>query len=501
MLSKIKIYLAIVVFVFLASDAVAQVTKKVDIVIKDTAIAGSVDYSLDEIKYKDYIIDRFDIRDSANFHSTVKFGGAKFLRCVTLSNSKFFDTVDFTNVEFKNCLAFFDVKFKKVANFAYSKFSIQTIFENDTFANLTNFDEAESTGTLEFQQIKFLEQVNFSSAKFSGYTFFINSIFSKDADFRDSQFSELDFGFVQFLGNADFERSSFSSHVSFENILFSKGLNLSRAKISNTIDFSNSKFKHNSILNLNHLYLKDNSYLSFKDAILPDTILFSENNNFQSNIDFSEANFNNAKPINLYLYNSNIAKLHLDYFHFRLLLPDSSKSYKCIGEKMLSYDEKAAIYEALLNNFKTNGQTDSYKLLDIEYQHFKWLNSWTFWLPCFSKYWWNFGYDKEYVFGWTFGFLLAFTFFTYFFLYSLNTKVYPIKKIPVNESWCKSLSFDDFGDRLWYSLMYTSTVFFLLTLKIENIHFKEKKGTFYLFTVYTVGLICLAYMANFVLQK
>jgi hypothetical protein len=62
-------------------------------------------------------------------------------------------------------------------------------------------------------------------------------------------------------------------------------------------------------------------------------------------------------------------------------------------------------------------------------------------------------------------------------------------------------SFDDFGNRIWYSLMFTSTVFFLLTLKIENIYFKEKRGTFYLFIVYTSGLLCLAYIANFVLQK
>lgn len=74
----------------------------------------------------------------------------------------------------------------------------------------------------------------------------------------------------------------------------------------------------------------------------------------------------------------------------------------------------------------------------------------------------------------------------------LNTKVYTVENIPPS---LKILA------TVWFSFIYTSTVFFRLTLKIENIKFEKKLGTTYLILMYTVGLICLAYMANFVLQK
>ena len=55
--------------------------------------------------------------------------------------------------------------------------------------------------------------------------------------------------------------------------------------------------------------------------------------------------------------------------------------------------------------------------------------------------------------------------------------------------------------RLWYSFVYTAVIFFSLSLKISNVNFRNKGGTMYIMFVYTLGLICLAYMANFVLQK
>jgi len=204
------------------------------------------------------------------------------------------------------------------------------------------------------------------------------------------------------------------------------------------------------------------------------------------------------------LLGSDIPKLHLDYLHFRLLLPDSTLIQPLnlqFNKKPISPDEKASIYESLLNNFKTNGQTESFQLLDIEYQEFKWKHSRASFLTWLPKYWWNFGYDKEYVFLWTFVFLFIFTFFTYFFIYDLNTKVYPVDKIPAYTYWEPKLTVKRFWQRLWFSLMYTSVIFFKLSLDIKKLEFKKIGGTFYIIIVYTFGLLCLAYMANFVLQK
>ena len=75
--------------------------------------------------------------------------------------------------------------------------------------------------------------------------------------------------------------------------------------------------------------------------------------------------------------------------------------------------------------------------------------------------------------------------------------VYHIDKIQADK---KGKTFLSLFRRLWYSLMYTSVIFFLLTLKPENLNFK-KGLVAYILVVYSIGLLCLGYMANFVLQK
>ena len=104
---------------------------------------------------------------------------------------------------------------------------------------------------------------------------------------------------------------------------------------------------------------------------------------------------------------------------------------------------------------------------------------------------------------WTIGFLIFFSICSYFFIYSLNYKLYRMDNISELElnKWKNKLSFRDFGNRLWYSFVYTSSVFFQLTLKMEKINFKNKRGTAYLMLVHAIGLICLAYIANFIIQK
>jgi hypothetical protein len=394
-----------------------------------------------------------------------------------------------------------DTAYRKVLNYT-----------SDTINNLEILDSVTFHEDVVFEEARFLHYSKFGLARFFKNVNFHDAIFLKEIDFEGAKFSKhSNFFAAKFSEDADFSLVTFSKYVDFSLSIFLKNTYFSQDTISNSLNLTASEFNNRSILYLNQLVFKNNSILIFNDAVLPDTVLFSENNNFSSEISFTNANFTDSnrydykkqcpRPIWLYLYNTNISKLHVDYIHFRLLLPDSTIVFPGEEKKIISYDEKASIYEALLSNFKTNGQTNSYKLLDIEYQQFKLNNSWARWITWLPKYWWDFGYDKEYIFVWTVLFVVLFTCFTYFFIYSLNTKVYPIKKIPINKCWSKKLSFEDFINRLWYSFMYTSAIFFMLSLKTENIQFKEKRGTFYLIVVYSFGLLCLAYMANFIVQK
>ena len=57
------------------------------------------------------------------------------------------------------------------------------------------------------------------------------------------------------------------------------------------------------------------------------------------------------------------------------------------------------------------------------------------------------------------------------------------------------------GRRLWYAFVYSANIFFRLTLKVEDLQYNRIWATLYVMIMYTLGLVCLAYMANFVLQK
>ena len=92
-------------------------------------------------------------------------------------------------------------------------------------------------------------------------------------------------------------------------------------------------------------------------------------------------------------------------------------------------------------------------------------------------------------------FVLLFTTINFFSLDYLNKSVCTLNNIPL------LVKKESLPNQIWYSFAYTATIFFRLTLKIENFNFKNKGGSSYLIAIYTVGLICLAYMASFVIER
>ena len=153
------------------------------------------------------------------------------------------------------------------------------------------------------------------------------------------------------------------------------------------------------------------------------------------------------------------------------------------------------MFEGLLNNFNLHGKkrviADS--TLNIKFQILsKMVDGPSYWI---YRAWWNFGYDKEWVFLWTFFLALLFTTVNYFFLKKLNKFVFTIDKIPA--------AYDTLSKhrKYWYSFVYTSIIFFKVTLNTDNLKFDHIFGTIYVMIIYASGLVCLAYIANFIIQK
>ena len=297
----------------------------------------------------------------------------------------------------------------------------------------------------------------------------------------------------QFHKEAIFKADTFENKTFFWFIYFDSTVDFSKTKFYNTVSFDS-------------IFTKPTTTFLFKNAILPDTICFVDILNISNEIDLTAANFNDSSRIELstknykenrrhivYFANSDLSKFHIDYTHFKLLLTDPFK------QKKHTSDEAKVIYEGLLKNFKDHGQYDSYELLDIEYHDY--LNgTWKF------LRWWNcYGYHKEWVFYWIAIFLIFFTLFTFNGIDRLTRTVYSIENIPDLApivTYKKSVNkYRLYRRRLWYSFTYTATIFFLLSLKVEKIKFKNKRGVLYLMLIYLAGILCLAYMANYIIQK
>ena len=149
---------------------------------------------------------------------------------------------------------------------------------------------------------------------------------------------------------------------------------------------------------------------------------------YGSEIDLSPANYTGSnhddsitrqyKRHLIFLYKTDVSRIRFDYEHFKLLFTGPTT-----GQKELSNDEKEYIYEIVLKNFQDHGQLQSYRMLDIEHNLFKWKTSELWWLGWVSHYWWNFGYNKEWVFLLTAGFIILYTLINLIFLNYLNQKV------------------------------------------------------------------------------
>lgn len=322
----------------------------------------------------------------------------------------------------------------------------------------------------------------------------------KDATFGDTAIFKQDI----FTDTAVFTDASFTNYVDFSHAVFTNAVYFDDVSFGKNVYFENVRFPHYAkFTDLQHT---DSVAFQFTNAILPDTIDFSQNSALKCKIDLTTADFDTPDrtdtssadsnhPHYIFLFNTDISKFRLDYFHFRLLVPDSTITpVNGTQRQKITKDQKEAMYEALLANFKNNGQEESYKRLDIEYQKFKWQNSWAPFLAWVQTIWWNFGYDKEYVFLWILGSLLVFSLINSGCLPMLNDQVYEVfKPADIDEN-------AGYRHKLWQSVIYTGNIFFRLTLDRDCMKFKKFWPTLYFFVVYVLGVLCLGYLANFILQ-
>lgn len=310
--------------------------------------------------------------------------------------------------------------------------------------------------------------------------FLLDNNYSGRINFINCSIQNFDASHSKFPISISFLNCNFQNLVC-TNSKFEQDLIIQSSSLLNSLNLDSSIFEKK--ISVTQITTSQNTVFSFNNISLPDTFDFSNNPSISSQINLTKVKAVSEKKCILFLQGTDISKLNLQYVYFILMFPDST-----------SNDEKHVIYENLLQNLKQNSLEESFKLLDIDYHRFKikssFLGSLWWWIP---EYWSNYGYNPEYIFSRTFLFLVFFIIINFFALNQL-CKVYSPLKIP---TYYRKYSLN----RLWFTCIYTFSIFFTLSLKFDKIKFSFKVATIYILLMHIIGIICLAYLANFVIQK
>lgn len=273
--------------------------------------------------------------------------------------------------------------------------------------------------------------------------------------------------------NFEMNNNTFSSHLRFENCSFNKIDPLGKNYLKGDLEFINCSF--NDVLPL--LNSEVSGTIRFYNCKLPPTKLALKKlqQNRNTKIIFSNCTnvADSTKRIIIDLTDCDLKNLYLDYNNFEVDFSNLQKN------------KREEIYLSLLHNFESNGQRDNYELLDLEYKN-QFDDTFKYFI---QKFWWNYGYSRHYIFYNTGTFLIVFTFLTMLFYKKLQS-AYAIENADTN-----------YG-RFANSFIYTNIVFWALRVDITRMKFRDHlAAASYVMLMYVTGIICLAYMVNYVIQS
>ncbi|KXX70936.1 pentapeptide repeat-containing protein [Flammeovirga sp. SJP92] len=364
------------------------------------------------------------------------------------------------------------------------------------------FYDVQFHSNVDFDYTQFHLNVNFDGVQFHSKTAFREAQFHSNAGFRVAQFDFL----------ADFDNAQFHSNVYFNGAQFDSLANFNYAQFHSFVDFNYAKFNSGAYFRKTQFDSLANFYgaqfkgkVNFDYTLLPDTIIF-DHTTTEKIIDLTLSRLDsNKRECVISLFSTNIEKFKFDYNLFKIY-HDTTRNYTAT----------VSIYEQVMAMQKKYGYTSGYEKADKEKKEFVYLEKakkgkWAYiknnTLNFLDKYWWDYGYNKTLVFRNTLVIFFLFhvinIFAIYFHRYSYEThkkavihyksiiEIYNIESIQYlldSEYW--------FIRKIYHPFLYTAFIFFGLKLDFKAINYRNVPFTLLIYIEYSVGLICLAYLAN-----
>lgn len=362
---------------------------------------------------------------------------------------------------------------------------------------------------LDFNNLTFKGKVILHRATFQKKIYFLNAKFEKDSVFTYITCKgAVYFVNVFFESDVSFYRSLFEEETTFDCVEFHKNVIFNQARFGQNTYFSKNWFNHQT--DFSYTRFAVDKILDFTDSRFYGVILFYKtsfpgetifNNVFiYKEIDLTSIDDKSSADIcYIDLYGATIDKTKLSYEKFRVYFDDA---------KDLSFDQKNHVYLKLLSKQKNDGFVNSHKKLDLEYRKFYHFHGSIIKKIMYhiKKIWWNFGYNKERIFIIAMILLLVFSFINYW-KFGYLIKVYPVDNIKKIIEKRDKKSKKNFFRRILSAVKYftlafyfTGSIFFGLKMPIGKFDFSKPMGVAYILFINLSGLICAAYMFNFIIS-
>lgn len=265
-------------------------------------------------------------------------------------------------------------------NLSYSEILKPVELNTLTLQKPISLDLNTFSKTFFAQNINVNNDLNLRQSLFYGKTTWMNINCKQQCDFTLNKFlkafrlshsvftNDVTFSGTVYYNNAIIEKNRFNGQVDLSESIFNQGVNFSKVSINDGIDLSNTIAK--SDINFNNTMIRN--FIDISNVSL----------------DGATINLQNITPLNkknrikIYLTNTDLEKINIDYTNFDIAFEDSA-----------TYSTKIWTYNKLLEKIKNMGDIESYNRLFIESKQFKYQHNDAFIANFFSQYFWNYGLD------------------------------------------------------------------------------------------------------------
>lgn len=162
-------------------------------------------------------------------------------------------------------------------------------------------------------------------------------------------------------------------------------------------------------------------------------------------------------------------------------------------------DAKNEVYQALIDRYKMQGKSESYRNVDIQHKVYKYSDIKILGpaLDQLSSWWWDYGHSRGLILRNTLILLGIFLLINTFLIKKLLA-FYPIIDVAtLNEKRSAGVIFVKNFVNIFIFTLY---IFFSLNIDLEKLDSKKTTLMVYFFFQYFIGLICLFFLFNTVLK-